>query len=74
MHLHQPAGIFAAAGKGDFELAAEILAVRMPQQKPIKRASVRRDIETFPGADSCQRTCRHIPHAIAAGLTGRDTD
>ena len=45
VHVRQRAGLFAAARKGDLELAPEVLRVGMAEQEIRQRLGVRRDVE-----------------------------
>src|SRR5215467_3734315 len=72
--MRQGTGFFGAPGKGDLELAAEVLGIRMAQQEVRKRLGVRRDVEGFGAADPGDRAARYVPYGIAASFPGRDPD
>ena len=74
MHVDEAAGLVTAAGEGDLELAAEVLAVGVTEQESGQGLGVGRDVEGLGAADARQRACGHISDRVAAGLSCGDVD
>ena len=72
VHVGQAAGLVLAAGKGDLELAAEVLAVGVAQQEVHKRLSIGGYVEGLAAADAGERAGCDIADGIATGFTGGD--
>ncbi len=73
VHVRQAASVLRASAERGLELPAEVLAVRVAQEKLRQRAGIGRDVEHLVLADSRIRARRHVADRIAAGLAGRNT-
>ena len=74
VHPHQPAGLVAAAGEGDLELAPEVLHVGMAEQEVGQRPRVGGDVEGLGMAHAGHRAGGDVAHRVAARLAGGDAD
>src|SRR5215472_6079319 len=62
--------IVFAAGKGDLELARQIVEVRMTQQVARNAQRVRSHVKCFSRTNAGNRASGHIAHGVAASFAG----
>ena len=62
------ATVIRAAGESNFELARQIVKIRMPQQVARDTERIGRNVKGFARADACDRASCDVAHRVAASF------